>query len=958
MKIRSSHSIEVPEKRNSQSSKKNTINFENSEKLITSYFLDSKLATTNEDKQIQKYIEDTLINKKQKLNEFAFHPSSIDVIKNIDVKNSSFDTELFLYSLEKENKTIIDYLFLTHCLKDYDAFSEILNKIDDDEERSFLFMKIIDSIQIRKKSSNLILFKLGDDSERFYFLLKGKCNKLNVVKYNVIMNKYEYYSYMKNLYYNGDENELFNYILRENEDKFDKLETLKFIINSNGLKFIPEGKVQSRYLESLYEKKIDALEKNANSNTKNNPKRKSSMCDRRASQVAIKYKKDMIKIDSILKNGYVLPFNKIDTLIYGNDETVNKLINVFEPEKYIDSLNEYLNALEPIILPRKNEIITNQENDNYKIIEDKNVALYKYQLNEFPIEQGMCLENLTLNDPIKRQFTVICETDCVFGIFSRKMFFKCVKEKQAKFHKNDITFLLKNELFSQLNAHTFNVKYFGFFESIKLKQEDFLLKQGEISNKVFFLLKGEVEVTMEANIYELYKIILLKGGRNNTFTKDSNYFKRFHSINIDKKIYEIKRHFKIFNVNENFPIGLEDFDDNSNSKINIFNVRCIIDCEILAINKQKLEEIVNREKKVQESKNKIILERNKLILERLEILRNNIFQKFINEQTNQPNHVFDFQKTSCCLDNTASYMNKTNIPSINSFKNLKKLRQFNYNLTAYKKANNTHNSYNGEYKSNNYIMNDKYNYSRGKKRLIKLNKRNININKIIESINKYKAEKLKNQINTISNNNQKSLKHFTTIFNRNSSDFKFTLKNSTENLDKNKDIENKNFKISSNRNLNIYNNLNNELKIIDPLETLYKRLKTQEMKKEKNLLSDTNKEEMVDFYGLTCFNLKKKDYFNNGSNSNRRFLIVTGNSIRKEIKEVKMTKNKFKDKLSVLLNKNNNKNKSVYDQKILNILHGYVNKNTKSNQNSKKSMIENGTNTRKLLKNKIKSFGK
>ena len=717
------------------------------------------------------------------------------------------------------------------------------------------------------------------------------------------MNKYEYYSYMKHLYFKLDENEIFNLIIKENDSKFSKLDTLKYIFNVPGFKFLPGVHSILDYLEKLYSEK-DTLKIDEGKHE----------IEKKTTNILIRYKQDMLKINNILKNDYVLPVNKMNYLFGGDDskENNNKKLNI---EKKIISLEKYLNSLTPIIISGNRE----------STIENKLITLYKYSLDENQIIPGVSLENLNINDNEKRQYTIICDTDCIFGTLSKKTYSFITKERQVKFHKNDIAFLLKNELFAQINIHAFGVKYFGYFETMTFKEGTFLLEQGKKSNKIYFLIKGESEVTLNANIYDLYELIKLKGGQENSFIKDSNYFKRFYSVNIDKNFYEIKRNFKIFNIKENFPIGLEDYSDNITQN-NLFSVKCTVEGKVLAIDKKKFNDIVIREKSVSDAKIKMINESNNVILQRLESLRNHLFQNFLNEQTNQQIPHYDYKITSCCVDKANLNLNK------------EKPLNFNYLKTM----------------SNSYNSTNSKNRFRLKKRLIDLKNKSVNSKKIIEGINEYKLEQTKKKNSLCDNKNntnyktQRSSKHYTIFHHRNN--LKISLEEQLEksNQKRSNKYSNTN-KITRNNNIILKNekeytdinkkvDMNTKLDVLTSLDKMYNTLKSQESNFSRD--NDNNLYHTNNFYGFTFYEKSRNECFNNNWSkpNNRRFLRVKGNNIKKAIKEVEIPNNNvFKDISSVILkNKSNNSNFSN-NKKLLYIINSYT---CKKNKNGNDSQIK------------------
>ena len=539
-----------------------------------------KYEPNENDKKAEKIIDLILSNNNIQLNELINFPIS---------QRYPFDGNLFSYLIQKINRTEKDNYFLVYYLKFYDTFNNTLKKIYNDKEKLFLFNQIINKIKIEEKSQNDILFKIGDNAEKFYFLLKGSVMRLNTIKYESIMNKFEFFLYMKYLYKIG-EIRLFNLILKENEEIFDKYEVLYFILEDKNMKFSGDSLKQLKRMEATYvSERIEAnkmLDMNHNNTNK------------------IVISETPKFLDDILKGDYVVP------LFEGHIKKINIPIK------------DYLKNLKPI----------NFNEDNDELIK-KRVILYTYDIDK-EIKVGENLEELDLKLMQKRSSTVICNNHCIFGFFYKKEYISCLKITQTKFHKSEISFLLGNELFSTLNFREFDNNYYHLFEFEKKSQKNMLFEQGEKNDNIFFLKNGEINVNFEGSFDDLYRIIGLKGGPKNRKMLDINYIKRFHSINIDENIFKEKHLFNLFKIKENFPIGFEDFIDEENDNKILFNAFCVMDSEILSISRQKFNQILYKENEVRKTKHNYVMKRKKLLIDELNVLKNGLIQKYIKSKFN------------------------------------------------------------------------------------------------------------------------------------------------------------------------------------------------------------------------------------------------------------------------------------------------------------------------------------
>ena len=603
--------------------KKETLNlFKRKREVKKSMILNMKLEEIiSNDKKAENIIDNIISEKNIALNEIINIPIS---------EKYPFDGYLFSYIIQKQFKSEKDLYFLIHFLKFYDAFNDLLKKMYNIEEKIFLFNQIINKIIIETKEENDILYKTGEISEKFYFLLKGSVIRLNVRQYEVNMNKFEYFLYMKYLY-KLDENKLLNLILKENEEVFDKYELLYFILGDKSIKYSGEYLKQIRNMEESYvtQRLIpnEMLEMNYNNDKK---------------IVLFETEKTL---DDVLKGDYVISLT----------EGYIKKINV--------GIKDYLENLNPIEF----------EGGNDDLIKN-NVTLFTYDIDK-EINVGEHLEELDSKKIQKRNSTIICNKDCIFGVIIKKDYISCLKITQTKFHKNDINFLISNELFSMMNFREFDNNYYHLFEYKKLHEKHSLFEQGEISNKIFFLKKGEICVTFEGSFNDIYRIISLKGGPKNRKSLDINYIKRFHSINLDENIFRQKHKFTIFKIKENFPIGLNDFLDEENDFKILFNAYCIMDSEVFMISKENFDEILFRENEVRKIEKNYVIKRKKILIDELNALKNGLIQNYISEKFNiklELPYLFDDSPLlSKSKSNKKSYLTKLTKPKKKKFNQLK-----------------------------------------------------------------------------------------------------------------------------------------------------------------------------------------------------------------------------------------------------------------------------------------------
>ena len=689
------------------------------------FFKLNKQEINNNDREAEKIVDEIISENNIPITELI----------NIPISDKyPFDGYLFSYIIQKQNKTEKDLYFLIHYLKFYDTFHAFLTKIYNNEEKIFLFHQIINKIVIEEKEQNEILYKTGDIAEKLYFLLKGCAIRLKIEKYETSMNKFEFFLYMKYLY-KLDENKLFNLILKENEEFFDKYELLYFILGDKTIKYSGDSLKQLKMMEETYINKRIIPNKMLEYNYNNEKK--------------IVLFESIKTLNDIFKGDYVLP----------NFEGHIRRINI--------NIKDYLDNLKPIYF----------KEDNDELIKNK-VVLYTYNIDK-EINVGEDLEEFDLKKMQKRNYTIICKEVCIFGSIIKKDYISCLKVTQTKFHKNDINFLLSNELFSMMNFREFDNNYYHLFEFKKLRQKQILFEQGELTNKIFFLKKGEICVTFEGSFNDIYRIISLKGGPKNRKILDINYIKRFHSINLDEKIFKEKQMFTLFKIKENFPIGFDDFLDEENNKKNLFKAYCIMDSEVFTISRENLNEIIYKENEVRKVERNYANKRKKILIDELNKLKNGLIQKYISEKYNvklELPYIFDesplLLKSKIRIKNllTKPKKEKNTLLKIDTkindrlFKEIQKAMMSKKNkekmeMQKYKYLNSEKNrslqilinTFNFSKPSSNYI-NNTYNYRKGSnsfkvKNIKELSKKSKTNNEILELLKTQNSKELETSRN-------------------------------------------------------------------------------------------------------------------------------------------------------------------------------------------------------------------
>ena len=833
-----------------------------------------KYMPNEKDLKIEKFIKDFLLENEITGNNILTIPLN---------PKYPFDGELYSYAIQKEYKNENDFLYLIYFLKFYDSFNNLLVKINNEEEKTFLFGQIVNKIKIEEKEEKDILFKLGENPEKFYFLLNGSVTRLIPYKYEYVMDKHEYFIYLKYIY-KLDEIELFNMILQENEESFNKGEVIHFILGDKNMKFQGEALNQMRNMEKSYVAKL--FDNNFNENNFNNKK-------------CIILSKNKKTYDDIVKGDY-----------YASclDEHIKK-IKV--------PIDEYINNLKPIYFKEKNEDLVK-----------KSINLYTYKIDK-EIKVGEHLEELEEKSN-KRVSTIICDTNCIFGYFLKNEYYDCIKITQTKFHKNDINFLLQNELFSNLNFREFDKNYYHLFELVKKYQNQKLFIQGEINDYIYFIKQGEVTVSFDGNINDIYRIIALRGGPKNKKELDINYLKRYFSTDLDNNIFLENKCFDLFRINENFPIGLEDYLDEENDNKELFNVFCNMDSEVLAIKKEDFDFIIYKESQIKKVKEKYLLKRNDLLIEKLNTLKNSLIQKYILEKykikailPELNDEVSLFSKKKKKLEKKTIFLSpkrKNDLSYIDNKLNPKSYREITSALRQKEQGMEQENDEQSEEQKNDYNKeNSNINID---------NNQNNKSNDYDSSIN----ENTKNDNNNINNNDIKSMnkpKKRKSIILKSIRFKNSPLKNESK---QNEEI----LKLLSQKSNQVISTHKNKKSELDPLDKIYKDLKGPLISNSKSIKNYDNIKNNNGGYYITSFKVFSPIKPHRFMPKERKIILpqkpIFG-FLSKKMKEIKVPKAISQDKSSVILKTDKNLHDLYYDKnnKLISTLNFHKNMDIKNN---------------------------
>ena len=487
----------------------------------------------------------------------------------------------------------------------------------------------------------------------------------------------------------------------------------------------------------------------------------------------------------LIKNLIELNKNLIDI----KDDNIEKYCNMHYKLNYNELIDKvykefikygfkYINN--KIVIPNlDNYILFTQIKSNLKqsIIEEKK---YYYTSNYKKIGEltkGRYFGDLSIKYIIPENYLYFIEEDCNLAYLSKNNI-----QKSKVFVLNNIKMgkILKNNIgdfyiFQKVDKNNFAKKFSSYFQYKIFQKDEKIFIQNGLYEGVYLLLSGEIEINLYKEINEIsalayaiqfsqenYREQYSNLSKENLGTNDSKQYlsnpivlsKEFTDNTKDKKLIVLGR------IRQKEALGLNEFYD-ANTNLCYFNVVCISEqCHFLYIPKKYFNEILGREKTVEDAVYQMIELKAKYYIGTLKKFKENIlinigFKMGLNNKEIHDCLNYNYDKKS---KNKTTFLNENDKKIINN--------NSNKNLYLKKNINN-----NNHIKTKQKIFNNIYENYKEKK--ITLYDKNNNINNIKDKLLHNKCNSLDLKQPNFSDNFYETNSQFT----RN---FKKTFSNLTE----------------------------------------------------------------------------------------------------------------------------------------------------------------------------------
>ncbi len=141
----------------------------------------------------------------------------------------------------------------------------------------------------------------------------------------------------------------------------------------------------------------------------------------------------------------------------------------------------------------------------------KDIVIYEY----FPIvykNRGDKFGDMAFGmQSQKRTASIIIEDETHLATLEKKYFEAFVKDANEKRRKMNNLFLVSTNLFYGYDRTIFQKKYFNLFIEERLNKNNFLFRQGQLTNHIYFLKTGEIELFKVTSLHKVKKTISRMG---------------------------------------------------------------------------------------------------------------------------------------------------------------------------------------------------------------------------------------------------------------------------------------------------------------------------------------------------------------------------------------------------------------------------------------------------------------
>ena len=173
-----------------------------------------------------------------------------------------------------------------------------------------------------------------------------------------------------------------------------------------------------------------------------------------------------------------------------------KVNNIFNKDgKLLISLDEYISYI-------NGSKFINERNNFFEEIK---IECY---IKVVDLKEGETFGEIALmNEDSKRTASIFINNNSLFGVLKRNDYKLTIKKYLKKIKRNYITFILNSKLFENISVPIFSKVYWNYFTKINLIKGEYLFKEGDIGDKIYFLYEGDIELKTKLNLKRINLLI-------------------------------------------------------------------------------------------------------------------------------------------------------------------------------------------------------------------------------------------------------------------------------------------------------------------------------------------------------------------------------------------------------------------------------------------------------------------
>ena len=746
-------------------------------------FEDKKENNTQKDldkNKMPEVKEEKIVPKKKKPLKFSQKNKMLfrEFLKNTLIKKG--DKELLLIKCLKKDpqtRTKEDNNTIKNFLRNSKLVPALLEIPFFEQKNCDKFLNLISSeVKHRVVNQDETLFKMGTKADSLYIIYNGSVAIESLENYTVCLTCKQYLRAMVDKYQN-----LYDY--KDNYMVMNKKDYIPFkkIINEEEMK--DDDKEFSKF---IFEKTLDKNKNIININ-------KNEF-----------YLLNLVLLVIEIKDILMSPRGNYNTLLfviqsYNYDEKkilfhMDYLSNNFSPKNYQYNMNliyKNIPEVNPELVNKYEKFVESEEKFNFTYF--RKGKIFRLQ------RMGDCFGDVTpvlqfnnLNHiKEKRNYSVSIVESSNLAYIDYEKFIELLKIEKEEIKYAEAKFLKNSYFFSDINQYILSKKYLKYFTYEELQYTNYLFKEGDKNNYVYFLKFGKYEIFCNQTIKNLCSMIqeisqnyLNSPKKNEEYSKITNeILERIYFCNLVKKEFMDEIELKLLMLTDRCVIGMESTLNNLPYfySVKILSEKCgyyKIDYNNLLLLMKEVKdgkEIINH---IRNSHLELILDRMANVCQKkvnyidnkskLKKKKRRFFYRNDNQNGNEIKPKIIFNKIKEFLLDKSKRI-KTSLTSRNEDHSFNKNRIKLYFLTELNKSkenrinlNNLNKSDNKNMKSINNIIYNRYllnNNDSNKNYNFTINKFNKNIANLKET--KSYFNKPYNTINVIRNNNlQEKYKKF------------------------------------------------------------------------------------------------------------------------------------------------------------------------------------------------------